>query len=791
MPLLQQLALLSWPELRHQPWRHLTALMAVMLGVALAFSVQLINDSALSEFSAAVRSVNGQPDFELRAQGAGFDEALYARVAADPRVAVASPVVELESHAHPGDGGERLPLRVLGIDALQAAQIAPELLPRLADDAPDDRAARFDPDAVYLNAAARARLGGAGAALSTLRVQSGIRILELPVRGSVAAAGPPLAVLDIAGAQQHFGWLGRISRIDVRLVPGASREALLSDLSLPAGVRAALPGEAAQRISNVSRAYRVNLTVLALVALFTGAFLVFSILSLSVARRLPQLALLGVLGLSARERLRLVLAESAAARRRRQRPRGRPGHRPGDAGAAPARRRPRRWLLPGHRTGAALQPRGGIRLCRAGRRCRAVRRLAAGAHRPAHRTGAGAQGPRCRRAWTPPPLAGPRADRHCRRARVRAADRRSAARRLRGGGAAAAGRHRRGSRSRRCLAAPAARHAPAPAAAGAAARTPPASRGDDRGRRRGRQPRAGGRADGDGRELPHLGHGLARQRAAGRPVCAQCRHRCRRQRLAAGRHRARGGGAARRRTGRDAARDAGAVRSAASGGGADRTPARRPAAQPAAGRRNRADRPGCRRGVGQRGDGIAVRCPPGQPDHAAAARRPAHRGPGGRCLARLRTPERRDHDRPRRLRAADRRPPRQRPGAVAEGGCSRRRGAGRPAPAGRGGRGRRKRRARVAARICLRRGHPRALAAHLRPQFCGHLLAAGGRDRHRPVRHRGQLLGPGAGAAQGVRTAAAPRPDAAPGAHAGRRRGRGLVGHRRAARAAARASRSA
>ncbi len=61
----------------------------------------------------------------------------------------------------------------------------------------------------------------------------------------------------------------------------------------------------------MSRAYRVNLTVLALVALFTGAFLVFSILSLSVAKRLPQLALLGVLGLSASERLRLVLAESA------------------------------------------------------------------------------------------------------------------------------------------------------------------------------------------------------------------------------------------------------------------------------------------------------------------------------------------------------------------------------------------------------------------------------------------------------------------------------------------------
>ena len=70
------------------------------------------------------------------------------------------------------------------------------------------------------------------------------------------------------------------------------------------------PGDSAARISNLSRAYRVNLTVLALVALFTGAFLVFSVLSLSVAKRAQQFALLGVLGLTGRERLRLVLWES-------------------------------------------------------------------------------------------------------------------------------------------------------------------------------------------------------------------------------------------------------------------------------------------------------------------------------------------------------------------------------------------------------------------------------------------------------------------------------------------------
>ena len=309
-----QLAQLSWPEFRHQPWRHLTAWLAVVLGVALAFSVQLINDSALSEFSAAVRSVNGQPDFELRAQRGGFDESIYARVANDPRVALASPVIELETNGW-DRSGQRIALRLIGIDPLLAAQLSPDLLPRLrGDGATAARASLFDPETIYLNAEASRRLvlaGGSGAVVGTVKLQAGIELLEIPVAGSIAAGGPPLAVMDIAGVQQRFGWLGRLSRIDVRLVPGGDRQALLDELALPAGIRAATPDESAQRVSNVSRAYRVNLTVLALVALFTGAFLVFSILSLSVAKRLPQLALLGVLGLSANERLRLVLAESA------------------------------------------------------------------------------------------------------------------------------------------------------------------------------------------------------------------------------------------------------------------------------------------------------------------------------------------------------------------------------------------------------------------------------------------------------------------------------------------------
>ena len=298
------LRLLVLRELRHHPWRHGAALMAVALGVALAFSVHLINSSALAEFSSAVRAANGEPDLSLRGQR--FDDTLFERVAADTAVQIASPVLEIDTYARASDG-RRVPVRVLGIDALLAAPMAPALWPQPADG--EQRLVFLDPDAVFLNAAAQQALQPTAG--QPLELQSGPGYTALRVAGSVAAGGTSVLVMDLAGAQERFAALGQLSRIDLRLQPGSDVQQLIRRLALPNTVNAVPAGVAEQRVSNLSRAYRVNLTVLALVALFVGAFLVFSVVSLSVAQRTPAFALLGVLGLSAQERRRWVLAECA------------------------------------------------------------------------------------------------------------------------------------------------------------------------------------------------------------------------------------------------------------------------------------------------------------------------------------------------------------------------------------------------------------------------------------------------------------------------------------------------
>jgi len=299
---------LLWAEWRHHPWRQAAAVLAVALGVALAFAVQLINASALAEFETAVHAASGAPDFSVRPRDGQLAEDLYPRVAAAPGVAQASPVIDLAVGLRGADGQSH-PARLLGLDALVAPWISPGWLAQpegASASAAATSLSALDPDRVFVNPAARALLGGADHA--TLQVDGHARTLA--IGGRISADGPPLLVIDIAGAQTHFDRLGTLSRIDVRLAPGARQEAVMAALAAGPNVRAAAPDEAALRMARLSQSYRVNLSVLSLVALFTGGFLVFSVQSLAVAKRIPQLALLGVLGMSGRQRRALVWADS-------------------------------------------------------------------------------------------------------------------------------------------------------------------------------------------------------------------------------------------------------------------------------------------------------------------------------------------------------------------------------------------------------------------------------------------------------------------------------------------------
>ena len=119
--------------------------------------------------------------------------------------------------------------------------------------------------------------------------------------------------MDIAAAQWKFGKLGKLSRVDLLLERGVDRERFKRDLQARLGKHwvIAEARDAESRTDRLSRAYRINMNVLALVALFTGAFLVFSTQALGVVRRRAQFAMLRVLGLTRGQLLRQILLEGA------------------------------------------------------------------------------------------------------------------------------------------------------------------------------------------------------------------------------------------------------------------------------------------------------------------------------------------------------------------------------------------------------------------------------------------------------------------------------------------------
>ena len=293
----------------YQKGRTLLSVAGIALGVALGFAVHLVNRAAVDELAAGVRTLAGEADLEVSGGRAGFPEAIYAQLARLPGVAVASPVLEVEAGiAEAGVSGAGRTLRLIGIDPLRAGLIQPTLFA----DQPGRRLELLKPDVVFLSFAAKELLGEK----KNLDLLSGLNTVELQIAGTMPASSlrGVAALTDIATAQWRLGRLGELNRIDLRLQSGADREAMRLKIAalLPPGVHVTTLEAVEESGARLSRAYRVNLNVLALVALFTGGFLVFSTQALAVARRRQEHALLRVLGLEGSGVMRLVLSEAAA-----------------------------------------------------------------------------------------------------------------------------------------------------------------------------------------------------------------------------------------------------------------------------------------------------------------------------------------------------------------------------------------------------------------------------------------------------------------------------------------------
>jgi putative ABC transport system permease protein len=285
--------------------RLILSVIGVALGVALGVAVHLINSSALSQFTQAARSLSGDANLAVRGTQAGFDENVYPKIALMPGVDVASPVLDFDVRV-PGHSA----LHVVAIDPFQALRIQPALLGNRFETIAD----LLKPDTVVLSRAAADELelpnGG------ELVVQVGTKPVSLRIVAVLApeVTAQRIAFTDIATAQWRLDRLGLLNRIDLRIAADADLNAVSEAIArlLPDGVQVGDIDSQSQQAETMTRAYRVNLDMLALVALFTGAFLVFATQALTILQRRAEIAILRVIGVTRGGVLRILLTESMA-----------------------------------------------------------------------------------------------------------------------------------------------------------------------------------------------------------------------------------------------------------------------------------------------------------------------------------------------------------------------------------------------------------------------------------------------------------------------------------------------
>jgi putative ABC transport system permease protein len=156
------------------------AVLAIALGVALGYAVQLINAAAVNELAQGVKTLSGDADFEVRGPRGGFPESIYPAIARLAGVAVASPIVEVDAKI----AGRDAPLRIIGVDVFRAGYLQPGMIPTTAD-----RLDTLRPDVIFLSPAAARFLGVAVG--DTVRLQVALRDVTLRVAGGARGGGQP------------------------------------------------------------------------------------------------------------------------------------------------------------------------------------------------------------------------------------------------------------------------------------------------------------------------------------------------------------------------------------------------------------------------------------------------------------------------------------------------------------------------------------------------------------------------------------------------------------------------
>ena len=296
--------------IRHR-LRTVLTIAGVASGVALIFSINVINATLVSSFRSSVRELAGDAELEVSAADVGgLPDLVVGRVEQTEGVERAVPVLRTTTKISGFEGSSR----VLVIGATpEFATLVPRGLGPLGE------------PRVELGGDANGLLLGAGLARS-LGVTTGDRLAvetprgsaPVPVAGTIggtlvdALNGGDVAVMLLPAAQELFEKEGRVDSVYVVVDPGSEIEDVERRLEDGLGGAAVVgpPGERGAGFERVFDSLGTLLSMGGTVALFVALFVVYNTMSMSLAERRREISMVLAFGAPPRAVFGAFLAEA-------------------------------------------------------------------------------------------------------------------------------------------------------------------------------------------------------------------------------------------------------------------------------------------------------------------------------------------------------------------------------------------------------------------------------------------------------------------------------------------------
>jgi putative ABC transport system permease protein len=304
------LTALAWRSLAARRLRSLLTVVGIALGVGVLVASLAVDAGIERSIDRTVEDLVGRADVRISSfRETGLSDETVEAIRATPGVAVAAPAVERRTYLEQG-ASDRTAVTVLGIDPL--------LHPEVHDLAVVSGGAlsRRDEPAVLISERL-AREDGFG--LGSELLLGALEHERFRIVGLVEGDGPlvgafgRVAIIPIDAAMRIFGVSG-VDRVDVRLDPTADAEAVEADLAarlITDPYVLASPRDLAGSLRASTADFRGTTALIAGVALFVGAFLIFNTLSMTVGERVREVGLLRAAGATRGQVTGFVLAGAA------------------------------------------------------------------------------------------------------------------------------------------------------------------------------------------------------------------------------------------------------------------------------------------------------------------------------------------------------------------------------------------------------------------------------------------------------------------------------------------------